>query len=147
MTRALRGKNYREYLQSAEWKTRRALAIETAGGRCQLCNAPGPLHVHHRTYERVGREHPGDLTVLCAPCHSRHHHRDQPAGRGARRREIDKDILQIVKTAGLVPWRDVQRQIRAPRAQAWARAQRLIKRRRLAFKHGKLCLYSQRDLA
>jgi len=29
--------------------------------------------VHHRTYERLGRELAGDLVVLCSACHRRHH--------------------------------------------------------------------------
>lgn len=27
------------------------------------------LHVHHRTYERLGEELPEDLVVLCEVCH------------------------------------------------------------------------------
>jgi hypothetical protein len=144
-----RGKAYREYLESAAWRAKREEAIERAGGRCQLCNVAAPvLHVHHRTYERVGRELPGDLTVLCGPCHRRYHQpRVAPRSRGERRREIDQGILAIVQDSGLIRWRDIQRQIQAPRAQAWARAERLIKGRRLAWKYGKLCLYERRDLA
>lgn len=29
--------------------------------------------MHHRTYERLGRERPADLTVLCESCHQRYH--------------------------------------------------------------------------
>jgi hypothetical protein len=29
------------------------------------------LHMHHRTYERLGAELPSDLQVLCRPCHER----------------------------------------------------------------------------
>ncbi len=65
--------DYRSYLQSAAWKQRRREAIQRAGGRCQVCNSSGPLEVHHRTYKRVGRELPGDLTVLCRGCHARFH--------------------------------------------------------------------------
>ncbi len=74
------------------------------------------------------------------------YHDGSARSRGERRGEIDAEILLIVKTAGLIAWRDVQRQIKAPRAQAWARAQRLLKAKRLAWKYGKLCLYSQQDL-
>lgn len=66
---------YKEYLRTDEWQTRREAALNLAEWRCQLCNAAedAGLHVHHRTYERRGQEHPGDLTVLCAECHRRHH--------------------------------------------------------------------------
>jgi hypothetical protein len=65
--------DYGGYLQSAAWQQRRREAIQLAGGRCQVCNSSGALEVHHRTYERVGREVPGDLTVLCRECHARFH--------------------------------------------------------------------------
>jgi hypothetical protein len=136
-------------LESPAWKAKRREAIARAGGRCQLCNSDAqPFQVHHRTYERVGWELPGDLIVLCGPCHRRYHQpRVAPRSRAGRRREIDQEILAIVKDSGLIRWRDVQRQIQAPRAQAWARAEKLIKGHRLAWKYGKLCLYERRDLA
>lgn len=69
----LRTMPYQEYLQTDHWKTVRNQAREAAGHRCQLCNSPHYLHVHHRTYERRGAELPSDLIVLCAPCHSKFH--------------------------------------------------------------------------
>lgn len=68
--------NYEEYLESADWKQKAKDAKERAGNRCQLCNASEAecmLHVHHRTYERVGNEDPMDLIVLCELCHARAH--------------------------------------------------------------------------
>jgi len=65
---------YDLYLQTAEWKTLRRLKMESASHRCQVCNTDaGPLEVHHRTYERRGRERLDDLTVLCRRCHQSHH--------------------------------------------------------------------------
>lgn len=64
---------YREYLQSPEWQVRRQWALARAGYRCQVCNGQGVLDCHHRTYERVGREHPEDVTVLCRRCHQLFH--------------------------------------------------------------------------
>lgn len=61
--------NYRDYLASDEWHVKADAAKERAGRRCQVCNSQGPLDCHHRTYERIGDEHPDDLTVLCRPCH------------------------------------------------------------------------------
>ena len=70
----LRSLPYREYLQSPEWKERAVLARQRAGYRCQVCNAANvQLNVHHRTYERLGNEEDGDLTVLCQPCHQIFH--------------------------------------------------------------------------
>lgn len=65
---------YREYLKTPEWQARRARAIRTAKGACQLCNATGVvLDVHHRTYKNRGNEKFADLIVLCRACHSKHH--------------------------------------------------------------------------
>lgn len=70
---ALRSLPYLQYLQSDHWKETSTKARRRAGNRCQLCNSADQLQVHHRTYERVGAELPGDLTVLCKPCHQKHH--------------------------------------------------------------------------
>lgn len=67
---------YETYLRSARWQRKARAARKKAGQRCQLCNRPGfPLEVHHRTYERLGFELPGDLLALCQRCHRRHHGR------------------------------------------------------------------------
>jgi hypothetical protein len=57
----------------SDWADVREALFLAAGGRCRLCNAAGPLHAHHRTYERVGAEQPGDLTALCRTCHGSFH--------------------------------------------------------------------------
>lgn len=64
---------YSHYLKTETWKNRAALARSRASDRCSTCNAEGTLEVHHRTYERVGRESPDDLIALCSPCHTAVH--------------------------------------------------------------------------
>ena len=65
---------YKEYLKTPEWAARRARALRTAKGACQLCNATGVvLDVHHRTYKNRGNEKFADLIVLCRACHGKHH--------------------------------------------------------------------------
>jgi len=65
---------YVQYLRSPEWKQIRNSQLANAGHRCQVCNRNGiSLHVHHRTYERRGRENFKDLIVLCAECHALYH--------------------------------------------------------------------------
>jgi hypothetical protein len=44
---------------------------------------PYRLEVHHRTYERLGRERPEDLLVLCEKCHAVEHGRE-PTEKGSR---------------------------------------------------------------
>lgn len=65
--------DYFDYLRSDEWEETREQALMWACERCQVCNSPDRLHVHHRTYERVGCEDLADLTVLCAECHRTYH--------------------------------------------------------------------------
>lgn len=67
--------SYADYLKTPLWQRTRALAKERALNRCQLCNSPEQLDVHHRTYVRLGREHDADLTVLCRECHGIFHQR------------------------------------------------------------------------
>lgn len=65
--------DYGAYLRSPEWRVRARKALVRAGHRCQICNTRGQLDVHHRTYKRLGREWPEDLTVLCRTCHDLFH--------------------------------------------------------------------------
>jgi hypothetical protein len=67
---------YAEYLRSPHWRTIRAEALRRAEHRCQAPDCPGTsgrLHVHHLTYERLGKELPDDLQVLCSDCHRYEH--------------------------------------------------------------------------
>jgi hypothetical protein len=69
----LRTMPYAEYLQTEHWQQVRQAALTRAEYRCQVCNSPYHLQVHHRTYERRGEERDTDLTVLCDTCHGRFH--------------------------------------------------------------------------
>ncbi len=66
---------YKEYLKSEHWKTIREYKLIDVGRRCQICNSPNKLAVHHRCYNSLGEEFNNmhDLTVLCYKCHSRVH--------------------------------------------------------------------------
>ena len=64
---------YHTYIRSDAWKIKATAAKERADWKCQVCNRPKHevvLDAHHRTYERLGRELPEDITVLCRDCHS-----------------------------------------------------------------------------
>ncbi len=65
---------YQIYLESPGWKQKAFRAREKAENRCQVCNRGDlTLNVHHRTYDNVYNEKPGDLIVLCKACHSKFH--------------------------------------------------------------------------
>jgi len=70
--------DYNKYIQSRTWKSKADEAKRLSGYRCRLCNISSEysiLHVHHRTYDRLGDESQEDLTVLCDSCHSIFHDR------------------------------------------------------------------------
>jgi hypothetical protein len=59
-----------EWTKSPEWEALRQACFTYYGRRCAICNNDGPLHAHHRTYERYGGgEHETDIIALCAGCH------------------------------------------------------------------------------
>jgi 5-methylcytosine-specific restriction endonuclease McrA len=64
---------YSEYLETLHWKNVREDALTHAQQRCQVCNSPQHLEVHHRTYDRKGCEMLSDLIVLCRSCHGLFH--------------------------------------------------------------------------
>jgi 5-methylcytosine-specific restriction endonuclease McrA len=72
-------KFYKDYLKSKTWKAKRAQAIFRDGGQCQAvrgnrkCGSRYRLEVHHKTYERFGRERLNDLVCLCEDCHKAVH--------------------------------------------------------------------------
>lgn len=64
---------YSAYLQSPRWRQLSRVLRESVG-KCQRCEFPYELNVHHLTYERIGRENVHtDLIVLCKSCHAREH--------------------------------------------------------------------------
>jgi hypothetical protein len=72
----LRALPYEEYLRTEHWLKTAQRARRAADYKCQLCNrADSELHVHHRTYERLGEEYLKDLIVLCEECHRRFHNK------------------------------------------------------------------------
>lgn len=80
---------YQEYLHSDRWKALRASVFKrVADPRCYCCEkrkaAGWYLEVHHLTYERVGRELPGDLVLVCEWCHRSIHDAAKKEGKSIR---------------------------------------------------------------
>ena len=85
---ALPPSKYYEYIQSEAWKRKRRSFFSSklyntypTGKRagkfvCYHCGVDGNLHLHHRTYKRLGCELINvDLIPLCVECHSKVHRR------------------------------------------------------------------------
>ena len=69
---------YRQWIESEEFKLIADECKKNAEHRCQLCNAAGikgtPLHAHHRSYLRIKTpEEIKDLIAVCRPCHYQYH--------------------------------------------------------------------------
>lgn len=62
--------DYQTYLKSPSWDRKRRKVLKRDEYRCQLnYSHTGKLHVHHKTYERIGKERLSDLITLCESCH------------------------------------------------------------------------------
>jgi 5-methylcytosine-specific restriction endonuclease McrA len=75
-------------MRSPAWKGRRIVALIRANYTCERCGYvqsdsvdffladlidDRDLHVHHKTYARLGHELDTDLEVLCNVCHTKKH--------------------------------------------------------------------------
>lgn len=64
---------YRKRISSKAWRDLRRRLIASADFRCALCATKvcdwSKLEIHHKTYDRLGRERDSDLEVLCKQCH------------------------------------------------------------------------------
>ena len=60
-------KRYKKYLDSEDWKKKRALKNPK---RCGICASTNNLNVHHLNYRNWTDVKPSDLRVLCNRCHA-----------------------------------------------------------------------------
>ena len=67
---------YSRYIHSPRWKSLKDAVMRERGVSCERCNASGSItkvHLHHLTYERLGRERMEDVQLLCERCHGAMH--------------------------------------------------------------------------
>ena len=65
--------DYEEHMNSKEWQKKRETVLMFWNYSCSICHSSINLHVHHRTYDRLGSELITDLLVLCEECHDLYH--------------------------------------------------------------------------
>lgn len=70
----LKIKTLQEYYSTDTWARARELRRTSIVEKCETCGSlelPGEctFHLHHKTYERLGRERGEDLVWLCPECH------------------------------------------------------------------------------
>lgn len=91
---------YRKLLSSSYWKKFRVMLIKLRGGKCEVCGANYSLEVHHKTYERLGKERLEDVSVLC---HT--HHLEADIKRAAEGRSRSQMALESAcYNSGLDTW-------------------------------------------
>lgn len=75
LVKQVKGKSYREFLNSEYWKRVRAKVLKRDNYKCVICGSKFELQVHHDSYKNHFREHLhlGDLMTLCKCCHKEHH--------------------------------------------------------------------------
>ncbi len=78
---------YMDYIHSEAWHKKRKRKLKEANYICEQCGASGALQVHHKTYDRLGREWMKDLEVLCPACHAK----------ADRRRAVISKVKQIYR--------------------------------------------------
>jgi len=61
---------YKLALVSDYWRALSASVFQQRGPYCQRCGKFSlGLELHHLTYDRVGRERPQDVVIVCRVCH------------------------------------------------------------------------------
>ena len=60
---------YIEYLNTNHWKAMKVRMKNHYVYECCFCRTRKRLHIHHKTYERVGNERLSDLVYACKDCH------------------------------------------------------------------------------
>jgi 5-methylcytosine-specific restriction endonuclease McrA len=79
---------YDNYLATPHWQAfrKQAFAEQRKNSGHNYCNrcliSAGTLHVHHLTYERLGKESVEDVEIVCRDCHHKEH--ETTADRRAR---------------------------------------------------------------
>lgn len=67
---------YYQYIKSKEWFDLKIDILQKRGCYCEKCKKrkyPAALQLHHLTYERLFKEEPQDLMLVCKKCHEKEH--------------------------------------------------------------------------
>lgn len=66
--------NYKDYLQTKHWQNKRSQFKKEFNYECVMCGSTkNGLHIHHMTYQNIGKEKLDDLCYLCSDCHTKLH--------------------------------------------------------------------------
>lgn len=79
--------------KSSRWRDLRDKILAERSGKCEWCEKAKPkryMHLHHKSYARLGAEEREDVELLCAMCHAIHHGR-LPQKKKRNRRRLRKE--------------------------------------------------------
>jgi len=65
--------SYEEYLNSKDWANYKKMFYRCNLNKCWVCGSDKNLNIHHKTYQRLGKEKKGDCLFLCKTCHCEVH--------------------------------------------------------------------------
>jgi len=68
---------YNAYMSSEEWYELKKKYYLNNKKICKKCNCKKIVYLHHKTYERFGKEELDDLECLCNECHKQVHREKQ----------------------------------------------------------------------
>lgn len=108
---------YREYITSDRWKKRREDYFEKHARKCRACGSLKRIHLHHKTYRRLGEERDADLVPLCHVCHTTLHRQQKKSGENLwiatesfiRNKKKRRRTKKVVKKSLSVRKRNVKR--------------------------------------
>lgn len=90
---------YRQYLQSPQWRQLRNEARARANGKCEMCGDKGQ-HVHHVQYPKQFRNDAlHNLVLLCPACHARSH--------GMRAEKKRFEVVQLEGANAIFKYRQI----------------------------------------
>lgn len=91
---------YREYLQSTEWKVLRSKKLKKCK-KCAICDSTQNLHVHHLRYKKIYDVNLSDLVVLCKDCHFLIHDLMKSKIRFRDKKYSQKDLMGLKNNKNL----------------------------------------------
>ena len=61
--------NYKQYLKSEDWKTKKTEKYSKTKKRCGICGSKEDVDLHHLNYKNLLDVESSDLRALCRRCH------------------------------------------------------------------------------
>lgn len=100
-------KQYAAYLRSDHWRDVRKRFWRSQYPKvCCVCHAADrPLDLHHKSYERLGRERLSDLALLCRRCHREVHKVENKKKRKSKKKPLATEFSVTVLPEAPLPKR------------------------------------------